>query len=114
MEVVAIAKSAAMAALDKKASKVVLQDLRGKSDMCQFQLICSGTNEKQTQAICQNIEDILKQQFSIKPVAVEGKQTGHWVLLDYGAIIIHIFEDSIRKYYAVENLWPGVKEIPVP
>lgn len=114
MDVLELAKNMALAALDKKAVKIVMQDLRGKSDLCQYQMVCSGRNEKQTQAICQNIEDVVRQKFGIKPLAVEGKQTGHWILLDFGAVIVHIFEDSIRKYYAVESLWPGVKEIPVP
>lgn len=105
------AKVAAQAAAEKKAVRIVLQDLNGLSDVCQYQLICSGTNERQTQAICQGIEDTLRENYGIKPAAIEGKQSGHWILLDYGATIIHVFLDSIRDYYAIEGLWGRAKMI---
>lgn len=108
-----IAKVAAQAAADKKATRIVLQDLRGLSDVCQFQLICSGGNERQTQAICQGIEDAMRETHGIKPVVVEGKQSGHWILVDFGSTIIHVFLDSIRDYYAIEGIWAKAKMLNV-
>ena len=106
------AKGLAKAALEKKAQRNVLQDLRGVSDVCYFQLICSGTNPKQNQAICESIESYSKAAFGAVPVAVEGKQTGSWILLDYGSVIVHIFDQSIRDFYALEHLWPKATVVP--
>ena len=101
-------KLIANAAADKKASRVVVQKLGAKSSLCDYQIICSGSNERQTQAIASGIEDSLREKKAGKPLAVEGKQTGHWILMDYGNVMVHIFLESIRDYYAIERLWPDV------
>jgi len=103
-----IARQAAAAALDKKARRLVLQDLRGQSDLCDFQLVCSGENDRQTHAIADAIEDQLKKA-GTRPVAVEGKQTGNWILVDFGPVLIHVFLDSLRDFYAIETLFPKAK-----
>lgn len=103
----------AKAARDKKASRVVVQDLSSRSDICRYQVICSGSSDKQTQAISNAIEDYVKRSSKQRPLAVEGKQTGHWILLDYGSIIVHIFLEEIRDYYALEELWPDAKLLNV-
>jgi ribosome-associated protein len=108
MEVIEIAAKAAEA---KKAEKIVMQDLRGQSDLCQFQMICSGMNDRHVQAIAQEIEDYLKKDQDLPPIAVEGKRLGNWVLMDYGFLIVHIFKDDVRDYYALEQLWPDAKKI---
>ncbi len=102
---------AASAAANKKAVRIVMLDLRGQSDLCEFQMICSGDSERQAAAIAQNIEETLKRQCGIIPLSVEGKQTSQWILLDYGATICHVFFDYIREYYALEQLWPEAKFI---
>ena len=104
-----MAKIAAEAAAERKAVRIVLLDLAGLSDVCDFQLICSGENDRQTQAISMAIEERFKKQFGIKPIAIEGRQSGHWILLDYGSTIIHVFLSSVRDYYAIEELWPNAK-----
>ena len=113
MDAIQIARNALKASLDKKAKRPVLQDLEGRSDLCRFQLVVSGDNERQTQAICDNIEEQLRKEFGLKAVAIEGKQTGQWILLDYGSVLIHVFFDPIRDYYALEQLWPKAKFVDV-
>ena len=113
MNALEVARLAARAAGSRKALRVVLQDLRGLSDVCSFQLICSGSSDRQTKAICKGIEDVLKEQAKTRPIAVEGRQNGHWILLDYGATIIHVFNNEIRDYYAIDELWPAAKAIDV-
>lgn len=103
-----IAREAAAAAADKKASRPVLLDLRGLADFCDFQFICSGENDRQTRAIAEAIEERCKKN-GVRPAAVEGKQTGNWITLDYGSIIIHVFFDYLRDYYALEEIWPKAK-----
>lgn len=101
-----LARIAAEAAKTKKASDIVLQGLAGKSDLCDFQLICSGENDRQTRAIAESIADACKVQGHIRPAAIEGAQTGQWILMDYGNLMVHVFLRDIRNYYAIESLWP--------
>jgi ribosome-associated protein len=111
MNPIDIAKEAAAAAGDKKAVRPVLIDLRGASELCDFQFICSGENERHTRAIADGIEERLRKVFGIRPVAIEGKQSGNWILLDYGSTLVHIFFNYFRDYYALEELWPNGKLI---
>ena len=106
-----LASSAASAATDKKAIRMVLMDLKGLSDICDYQLICSGENERQTSAIADAIEKNLRSDMGIKPSSVEGKTNGHWILMDYGPVNVHIFYDYLRDYYALEQLWTKAKFI---
>lgn len=102
-----IAKLAIKAAQDKKASRIVLLDMKGRSDLCDYQLICSGDNEKQTVAIADAIEMTCRTQSRALPTAIEGKTSGHWISMDYGFLIVHIFVKTLRDYYAIESLWPN-------
>ena len=111
MNSIDIAKEAAKAALDKKAIRPVLMDLRGQSDLCDFQFVCSGDNNRQTKAIAEAIEARCKQTGAVRPVAIEGKQAGNWIMIDYGPTIIHVFFDNLRDYYALEQLWPKAKHL---
>ncbi len=107
-----IAQEAVTAAADKKAVRPVLLDMRGVSDLCEYQFICSGENERQTRAIAEAIEARCKQLGGVRPVAIEGKQSGNWILLDYGSTLVHVFYNYIRDYYALEQLWPKAKFVP--
>ncbi len=107
MDTNTLVKMIAAAASDKKATRIVSQDISGQSSICDVQVLCSGSNERQTQAICSHIEDTLREKRAPKPMAIEGKQTGHWILMDYGDVMVHIFLDTIRDYYALERLWPS-------
>jgi len=111
MDSLKLSQFAAEAAKEKKASRVVVLDLRNSSDICEFQMICSGDNDRQTRAIAQAIEDHCLKQTGIRPIAIEGKQSGHWILLDYGALTVHVFFSYIRDYYALEEIWPNAKKV---
>lgn len=114
MNPIDIARNASQAAADKKASRCVIMDLRGISDMADFQFICSGDNDRQTRAIADAIEEKCKASGNLKPVAIEGKQSGNWILMDYGSTLIHIFCNPVRDFYALESLWPNAKMITMP
>lgn len=104
-----LVKEIANAALAKKAGRVVVQDLRNKSDVCDFQIVCSAGSDRQTQAICNSIQEMTKKNLGERVIAVEGKQTGHWILMDFSSVVVHIFLEEIRDYYAIEDLWPDAK-----
>ncbi|MCI0469001.1 MAG: ribosome silencing factor [Nitrospirae bacterium] len=101
---------AAKAALDKKAKDTVVLDLRGLTAIADFFVICSGESTTQVKAITEHVEERLKQ-FGMRPIGREGLTYAHWALLDYGDVIVHIFEDETRAYYELEKFWLDAKRI---
>ena len=98
------------AALGKKAIDLVVLDVRKLSSIADVFIICSGRSNRQVAAIAEHIQVDLKQH-GITPLSVEGKKQGHWVLLDYGHVIIHIFYEPVRTFYDLEGLWIDAKRI---
>ncbi|MGD0783319.1 MAG: ribosome silencing factor [Candidatus Aminicenantales bacterium] len=97
-------KSAVKAALDKKAEGVCVLDLRGASAFTDYFLILHGNSARQNAAVEENIEAALKTGYG-RPLGVEGKLHGEWILIDYGEFVVHIFSRASRDYYALEKLW---------
>jgi ribosome-associated protein len=98
------ARRAAKAALEKKAGDVVLIDLRKLSSYADFLVVCSGTNERQLEAIADEVEKTLGEEGQ-RPIGTEGARGGRWVLLDFGDVVIHVFAEDERAYYDLEGLW---------
>ena len=92
------------AVLSKKVKDPVILDVRELTSYADTFIICSGRSNRQVTAIADHVQQALKQQ-GIRPISVDGKKEGHWVLMDYGDIIIHIFYDSVRRFYDLEGLW---------
>jgi ribosome-associated protein len=99
-------------ALEQKALDVVLLELIGMTSLSDYFLVCSGTSERHTQAMADHIEHSLKQ-LGILPRGVEGRSRGRWILMDYGDVIIHIFQESERAFYDLEALWSDCPRIQV-
>jgi len=99
---------------DKKAKNIILLDLKGKSDVTDYFLICSGTSDRHVKALYENLYLYLKKDRQILPNHVEGQKMGHWVLMDYSELVIHIFYDYIRDYYDLEGLWKSAEKMAVP
>lgn len=98
------------AVMGKKATDLVLLDIRGLSSIADFFIICSGSSNRQVMAIAEFIQVDLKKH-GIKPLGVEGIKEGHWILLDYGHVIIHVFYEPLRSFYDLEGLWTDAKRI---
>jgi ribosome-associated protein len=98
------------AALGRKAFDLVVLDVRVLTSVADAFIICSGRSSRQVTAIAEFIQTELKKA-GIKPLNVEGKKEGLWVLLDYGHVIIHVFYESVRKFYDLEGLWMDAKRI---
>lgn len=98
------------AVLEKKAADIVALDVRGLTSVADFFIVCSGRSNRQVAAIAGSVERYLKKK-GIKPLSVEGKNEGLWVLLDYGDVIIHVFYETVRKFYDLEGLWSDAKRI---
>ena len=98
-------------AIKKKAVDIVLLKIKGIVSYADYFLICGGRSDRQVQAIGQSIETELKKQ-GHQALGIEGMSQGRWVLLDYGDVIVHIFQESVRRFYDLEGLWieaPRVK-----
>ena len=97
--------AAVLASLDDdKAEDVVEIDLRGRSDVADYMVICSGRSSRQVASIAEKLVDRLKEQFRIL-AKMEGKETGDWVLIDSGDVIVHVFRPEVREFYQLEKMW---------
>lgn len=107
-------KLALQCASEKKALGLVALDLREIASFTEFFILASGTNQRQVQAICDEIQEQLKKQMNSKAVRVEGYGAAEWVLLDYGDFIVHVFEKKAREFYDLERLWRDAKKVEIP
>ena len=101
-------------ASDKKAFDLVALDLRDIASFTEFFVIASGANQRQVQAIADEIKEQLKKQHSASPVRIEGYASGEWVLVDYGDFIIHIFNKEAREFYDLARLWRDARKVVLP
>ncbi len=91
-------------ALYHKALDLVVLEVSRFSSFADYFIICSGTSSRQVQGIADNVEKGLRAR-GIKPLGSEGRQEGHWILMDYADVIIHIFYEPVRQVYDLESLW---------
>ena len=98
------------AVLGKKAEKLTVLDVRDLTSVADAFIICSGRSNRQVQAIAEHVRQELKKRH-LKPLSMEGLQEGHWVLIDYGDVIIHVFYEPVRSFYDLEGLWVDAKRI---
>lgn len=96
---------AVAAALDKKASDVTVLSVGELTSIADYFILTSASNERQSTAIADSIEEHLREELQVRPLLVEGATPGRWVLLDYGDFIVHIFTDDTRRFYGLERLW---------
>lgn len=101
-------------ALEKKALNVRILQVGELSSITDFLLIASGTSDRQVEAIVESVRLGLKTNHQISPIAVEGVKEGRWALLDYGDVMVHIFQEPVREFYDLEGLWSEAPEIEVP
>ena len=99
-----LARFAALAALDKKAEDLVILDVRGLSSIADFFVIMSGRSTRHVQGLAQAVDAALRHK-NVKDGNTEGLNEGHWVLLDYNDVIVHIFYNEDRSFYDIEGLW---------
>jgi ribosome-associated protein len=100
-----LAKIAATAADDKKATDILVLDLTGKSDVCDYFVICTVANNPMMDAVVEEIEEKVRINCQEKPLSIEGRAGATWLLVDYGAVVIHVFREESRDFYRLERLW---------
>jgi ribosome-associated protein len=106
------AQRAARAALDRKAMNLVVLDVQSLSNVTDYFLVCSGRSTTHLASITEAIRAELKQD-GVRPLHAEGATESGWVLLDYGDVLMHVFLEDTRAYYALERLWGDAPSIPV-
>lgn len=111
---IATLRNAVVTALEEKKAKDILAlDVRNITSLFDYVVIASGDSNRQTKALARNVQDRLKE-LGAKVYGVEGEQTGEWVLVDFGDIVVHVMQPTIRQYYNLEELWASAKKAPKP
>jgi ribosome-associated protein len=105
-----VARAAVEAAEDKKAADIVLLDVTGLTSIADYFVICSGGSERQLAAIAEGIAERVAD-LGVKPYAREGSALSHWVLVDLGSVIVHVFAPPERDFYQLERLWSEAKTV---
>ena len=96
--------------LEHKAQDLVVLDVSRLSSFADYFVICSARSSRQVQGIADNLQMDLRKQ-GIRTVGVEGSREGHWVLMDYGDVIVHIFYQPVRLFYDLESLWSEAERL---
>jgi ribosome-associated protein len=100
-----LAHKVATLILDRKASDVVILDVRGIASYADYVVIASGDSDRQVSALAEHVQTKLKQDDGVAPIGSEGTETGQWVLLDFGDVVTHLFFNEVRAHYDLEGLW---------
>lgn len=106
-----LAKVAATAADDKKATDILVLDLSDKSDVCDYFVICTVTNRPMLDAVVEEVQEKVRRNCGERPISVEGRAGSTWVLVDYGAVVVHVFREEARDFYRLERLWGDASHV---
>ena len=106
-----LALAAARTAAENQGRDIVVLDLRDVTPVFDFFLIASGTSRRQLHAMSEEIDHKLEDDLGDKRMGIEGYSESRWILLDYGTLVIHLFDDETREYYDLENLWSQAKRV---
>lgn len=110
-QAIAAAELAAQAIVDKKGSDLVLLDVSELVVLTDLFLIATGTSNRHVKTLVEEVERVLKDAMGRKPLRREGEDHARWVLLDYGDLVVHVFDEETRAYYELERLWADAPQI---
>lgn len=108
-----LARAAVAVAADNRGQDIVLLDLTQQTSLFDFFVIVTGTSRRQLGAICIEVDRVLKTQFGERKLSMTGQEDGRWTILDYGNIVVHVFDEETRQFYDLESLWGDAKQIDV-
>lgn len=110
METKTLAETCAKICLDKKAENVVILDLENRSSVADYFVVCSGFSDRQVAAIANHVADEMRAAGE-RPLCQEGLGDGRWALIDFGSVMVHVFQDHLRDFYSLEALWHDAPRI---
>lgn len=100
---------------EKKGKEIVVVDmLELGNSICDYFVICQGNSPNQVSAITGSIEDVVRENCGKKPYAIDGLRNAQWVAMDYGDILVHIFQPDVRRFYDIEHLWADATVTTIP
>ena len=108
-----LAVTGCKALADKRGKDIIALYVREKTDLCDYFVIASGSNAPQIRAMGERVEEIVEKELGIVPTRTEGVRDGRWAVVDYGDVIVHIFNDETRLFYHLERLWTDGGNIQV-
>jgi ribosome-associated protein len=100
-----LAVAVCKALADKRGKDIVALYVREKTDLCDYFVIASGSNAPQIRAMGERVEELVEREYGVTPTRTEGVRDGRWAVVDYGDVIVHIFNDETRLFYHLERLW---------
>jgi ribosome-associated protein len=105
---------AARVAQENRGQDVVVLDMRELTPIFDYFVLATGSSRRQLHAISEEIDDALEKGLGDRRLGIEGYEQSRWILLDYGDVVIHLFEPETRAYYALEQLWAQAKRVTLP
>ena len=105
------ARVAARVAAENRGRDIVILDLRELTCMFDFFVLVSGSSRRQLHAVSEEIDRVLQEELGDRRMGIEGYEESRWILLDYGDVVVHMFEPETRAYYALEELWGQAKRV---
>lgn len=95
---------------EKKGTDIVVFDVDGQTSYCDRLVLCSGTSGRQVRALAQHVVSTIKQSGN-QPLGTEGLGSGRWVLVDLGAVVVHIFDEESRTHYDLDGMWADADKV---
>ena len=105
------ALAAARTAADNRGRDIAILDLREVTPLFDYFVIATGSSRRQLHAISEEIDRVLEREMSDKRLGIEGYNESRWILLDYGDVVVHLFDGPTRDYYSLEQLWGGARRV---
>jgi ribosome-associated protein len=106
--------AAARAAEENRGEDIVVLDMRAITPVFDYFVIATGNSRRQLHAISEDIERVLQEELRDKRMGIEGYEESRWILLDYGNVVIHLFDAETREFYALEDFWSEASRVPLP
>ena len=107
------ARAIAKLAADSQATDVMILDLRKRTALFDFFILATGKSGRQLRAIADEVDDLLQKQLGEKRLHIDGYQDSRWIVLDYGDLVIHLFDREMRDFYRIEDLWSDAPRVPL-
>ncbi|WP_390621561.1 ribosome silencing factor [Roseimaritima sediminicola] len=108
-----LATAAAKVAIDNRGQSVQVLDVCKQTALFDYFVIATGTSRRQLHAISEEIDDVLEKQLDDQRLNIEGYDESRWIVLDYGSVVVHLFDEETRSYYDLESLWADAKVVPL-
>ncbi|MFT5522659.1 MAG: ribosome-associated protein [Pirellulaceae bacterium] len=108
-----LALAAARTAIENRGQNVSVLDVRDQTSLFDYFVIATGSSRRQLHAMSEEIDHTLEDDLNDKRMGIEGYQESRWIVLDYGSVVIHLFDEEARQFYDLENLWAGGKLVDI-